>query len=87
LTVGDEHEDERTNEMSTATDDRLLTRKQAAEVLGFQPQTLARWKWEGREDRPPEVRVGRAVRYRASELSRWIAEQGDKPTRTRNPRN
>jgi predicted DNA-binding transcriptional regulator AlpA len=75
--------------MATATDDRLLTRKQAAEVLGFQPQTLARWKWEGRADRPPEVRVGRAVRYRASELSRWIAERGERPdgaTRTRNPR-
>lgn len=76
--------------MNTTTDDRLLTRKQAAEVLGFQPQTLARWKWQGREDRPPEVRVGRAVRYRASELSRWIAERGENPaggsSRTRNPR-
>jgi len=73
--------------MIGATEDRLLTRKQAAEVLGFQPQTLARWKWEGREDRPPEVRVGgRAVRYRASELARWIADRGDTVTRTRNPR-
>ena len=73
--------------MSVATDDRLLTRKQAAEVLGFQPQTLARWKWEGREDRPPEVRVGgRAVRYRASELARWIADRGANGTRSRNPR-
>jgi predicted DNA-binding transcriptional regulator AlpA len=73
--------------MAPATEDRLLTRKQAAEVLGFQPQTLARWKWEGREDRPPEVRVGRAVRYRVSELSRWIAERGERPVGgTRNPR-
>lgn len=75
--------------MATATDDRLLTRKQAAEVLGFQPQTLARWKWEGREDRPPEVRVGRAVRYRASELARWIADRGEDrsgSSKTRNPR-
>ena len=71
--------------MHPATEDRLLTRKEVAEVLGFQPQTLARWKWEGREDRPPEVLVGRAVRYRASELSRWIAERGENPTR--NPRN
>ena len=64
--------------MATASDDRLLTRKQAAEVLGFQPQTLARWKWEGREDRPPEVRVGRrAVRYRASDLANWIACRAD----------
>ena len=62
--------------MTPAQDDRLLTRKQAAEVLGFQPQTLARWKWEGREDRPPEVRVGRrAVRYRASDLEKWIASR------------
>ena len=73
----------------SVADDRLLTRRQAAEVLGFQPQTLARWAWAGREDRPPEVKVGRSVRYRASELSRWIAERGDRPNgtgRTRNPR-
>jgi predicted DNA-binding transcriptional regulator AlpA len=75
--------------MATATDDRLLTRKQAAEVLGFQPQTLARWKWEGREDRPPEVRIGRAVRYRSRDLAKWIADRGPTgttPARTRNPR-
>lgn len=71
--------------MPVATDDRLLTRKQAAEVLGFQPQTLARWKWEGREDRPPEVRVGsRAVRYRASELAKWIAERSEPAAASRN---
>lgn len=67
--------------MTFAAEDRLLTRKQAAEVLGFQPQTLARWKWEGREDRPPEVRVGRrAVRYRASDLAKWIARRADGST-------
>ena len=69
--------------------DRLLTRRQAAEVLGFQPQTLARWSWEGREDRPPELQVGRAVRYRASDLSEWIANRCDRSNRSprdRNPR-
>jgi len=71
--------------MDAISQDRLLTRRQAAEVLGFQPQTLARWKWEGREDRPPEVRVGgRAVRYRASALSKWIANRGENPSRNRN---
>ncbi len=61
-------------------EDRLLTRRQAAEILGLQPQTLARWKWEGREDRPQEVRVGlRAVRYRASDLVRWIAARAEQP--------
>ncbi len=66
--------------MSVDIEDRLLTRKQAAEILGFQPQTLARWKWEGREDRPREVRVGsRAVRYRASDLVLWIAARAERP--------
>ena len=66
--------------MAVTLEDRLLTRKQAAEILGFQPQTLARWKWEGREDRPLEVRVGsRAVRYRASDLVRWIAARAERP--------
>jgi len=73
----------------SAADDRLLTRRQAAEVLGLQPQTLARWAWAGKEDRPPEVRIGdRAVRYRASDLATWIAAPR-KPattTRTRNPK-
>lgn len=73
--------------MPVATDDRLLTRRQAAEVLGFQPQTLARWAWEGREDRPPEVRVGsRAIRYRSSDLAKWIAERAEDVRRNRNPR-
>ena len=84
---GDERE-VRTMALATA-DDRLLTRREVAEILGFREQTLARWRWEGRADRPPEVKVGRAVRYRASEVRRWIAERGDRPSgtgRTRNPR-
>ena len=66
--------------MPVDLEDRLLTRKEAAKILGFQPQTLARWKWEGREDRPREVRVGsRAVRYRASDLVCWIAARAEQP--------
>jgi len=72
--------------MTSVMEDRLLTRKQAAEILGFQPQTLARWKWEGREDRPLEVRVGsRAVRYRASDLVRWIAARAERPAEGTRP--
>jgi len=53
--------------------DRLLTRKQVAEFLGIQANTLARWKWAGK-DGPPDVHVGRAIRYRASEVEKWIAD-------------
>jgi len=60
--------------MSSGTEDKLLTRRQAAEVLGFQPQTLARWKWEGREDRPPEVRRSTLFPYTTLFRSRRLAE-------------
>jgi len=66
--------------------ERLLTRKQVAEVLGIQPGTLARWCWEGRPDRPPEVRLGRAVRIRESDFVRWIAERGKPASSGKNPR-
>jgi hypothetical protein len=71
----------------SAADDRLLTRRQAAEVLGLRPETLASWTWKGKEDRPPEVRIGdRAVRYRASDLSKWISAPRKPATTTRNPK-
>jgi predicted DNA-binding transcriptional regulator AlpA len=67
--------------------EHLLTRKQAAAILGLEPQTLARWKWEGREDRPPEVVLGiRAIRYRESDLIRWIEDRTGGPSSPRQPR-
>ena len=56
--------------------DRLLSNREAAEYLGFQPQTLARWRWEDRKDRPREIKVGRSVRYYESELLRWVSKHG-----------
>jgi len=51
----------------------LLTREEAAELLGIRPQTLAAWKCLGRQG-PPYVRVGmRAIRYRRSDLEAWLA--------------
>ena len=57
--------------MSTST---LLTRDQAAGMLGIKPQTLAVWATTGR-NRLPFVKVGRCVRYRASDLQAWLAER------------
>ena len=49
----------------------LLTRQEAAEYLGVKPQTLAVWAVTGRYDLPV-VKVGRLVRYRRSDLDKWL---------------
>ncbi len=48
----------------------LLTRPESAEYLGVQPQTLAKWAMLG--EGPRYAKVGRAVRYRLSDLDDWI---------------
>jgi excisionase family DNA binding protein len=65
--------------MHTAISSDLLTRPQAAEFLGLRPQTLAAWATTGRHSLPM-VKVGRAVRYRLSDLERWL--QGRTITQT-----
>ena len=53
------------------TQQRLLTTDQAAGFLDVHPATLATWRSEGRG--PRYLKVGeRNVRYRRSELERWL---------------
>lgn len=56
--------------MTTGT--KLLTRNEAAELLGVRPQTLAVWHITGKYGLPV-VKVGRSVRYRLADLEKWIA--------------
>jgi hypothetical protein len=57
-------------------EDRLLTRREVAEVLGFQTATLARWAWK--KEGPPFIKVGKkSVRYRASELREWVLHRAE----------
>lgn len=49
-----------------------LTERQAADHLGVSPGTLANWRSSGAV-RVPFVRLGRAVRYRRSDLERFLA--------------
>ncbi len=49
----------------------LLTREEAAAYLGLRPQTLAVWFCRGQYDLPV-LKVGRAVRYRRSDLDAWL---------------
>lgn len=53
------------------TIERLLSRKQLAELLGVQVNTIQRWHWKG-ADAPPFIKIGRSVRYRESEVVAWL---------------
>lgn len=46
--------------------DRLLTTREAAEMLRVKEATLEQWRWQGRG--PLFVKVGRLVRYRLDHL-------------------
>ena len=50
--------------------DRLLTVRQTAEKLNLQPHTLNVWRCEGQG--PPYHKIGRSIRYRASDLTAWL---------------
>ena len=50
--------------------DALLTREQAAAVLGLKSQTLAAWACRGTG--PPYIRCGGAIRYSVAALERWL---------------
>lgn len=56
--------------MTTMT--KLLSRREAAELLGVKPQTLATWHITGRYNLPC-VKVGRSARYRLADLENWIS--------------
>ena len=55
----------------TASDaDRLLTRREVAERFGITKRYLEIAATQGTG--PPMVKMGRLVRYRASDINRWI---------------
>ena len=61
--------------MATATlSSDLLTAIEAAEFIGVQVQTLAVWRTTGRYSLP-FVRVGRLIKYRRSDLEKWLADR------------
>lgn len=51
--------------------DDLLTRKEAAEILGVKERTLTHWKCVGRYNLP-YVKIGRLIKYRRSDLETFI---------------
>jgi excisionase family DNA binding protein len=53
--------------------DKLLTLAEVAEALGVPVATLYQWRYKGTG--PRGIRVGRHVRYRATDIEAWLAEQ------------
>jgi excisionase family DNA binding protein len=50
----------------------LLNARQLADVLGFAPGTIVDWAEQGRL---PVFKVGRALRFRESEVLAWLEAQ------------
>lgn len=54
--------------------DPLLNRKEAAKLLNVSPGTMAVWDCTKRYDLRP-MKIGRAVRYRLSDINRFLEAQ------------
>lgn len=48
---------------------------EAARRLGLSLSTLEKYRFYRISDAPPFVRIGRAVRYRVSDLEAWAADR------------
>jgi hypothetical protein len=55
--------------------DKFLTRREAAEVLGLSPATLAAWRSAGKEFGPPMRKHGVRAMYSQRELIAWSEQQ------------
>jgi excisionase family DNA binding protein len=49
---------------------KLITRKEAAEILGLKPNTLAVWATEKRN--LPYYKIGSSVKYKLSDIEQFI---------------
>ncbi|MDF9874808.1 helix-turn-helix transcriptional regulator [Cellulosimicrobium cellulans] len=59
--------------MSILTTTRLMTELEAGEYLGVPSRTLRNWRYLGTG--PAFVKVGRAVRYRMTDLEAYVEAQ------------
>ena len=50
---------------------RLITRDEAAEMLGLKPQTLAKWAHTKQSDLKM-IKIGSTVRYRVADVEEFI---------------
>ena len=56
-------------------ENELLTEEELSAELKVSPRTLQRWRRQGRG--PRWIRVGKAPRYRWSDVQRWLEAHGE----------
>ena len=56
------------------TDDRLLTAREVAELLGFSSATVVNWA-EAETGAIPCFRIGGRLRFRRTEVEAWLEER------------
>lgn len=61
-------------QITLSAEQHLLSRKDAARLLGVAAETLAVWKCTGRYNLPC-VMVGRIPKYRLSDLNHWLTSR------------
>jgi excisionase family DNA binding protein len=59
----------------SSVEERLWTEQETAAYLNVAVGTLRRWRAEG--SGPPALRVGRTIRYRRSDVDRWLERERD----------
>ena len=59
---------------------RLLTPDEIADLLGVQKSTIYQWTHQGFI---PHVKLGRFVRFRESQVMRWLEHKEEKGRKTR----
>lgn len=53
----------------------LLKPRELAELLQVSRFTLAHWRRPAVASGPPYIQVGRAIRYRRTDVERWLRER------------
>jgi predicted DNA-binding transcriptional regulator AlpA len=68
------------NAVAEVEEDVLLTTLQAARRIAFSPATLATWRCvKGEDEQPiPYVRLGRSIRYRRSDVQKFVEQERSK---------
>ncbi len=69
----------KTNEIEgvASNQDRLITTKELAELLGVSPDTINKSRVYKTKQFPPFIKMGSSVRYKMSTVSEWIKQQSE----------